>query len=160
MRTFYLPFYILLWLQSFQEKFSSMRHGSKYVHWCMYYVHCTLYMLYTVLSRVCVAPLADAMWRWRYRHAGDSWWCFPSLQQFFTLPSPTKENIGEEQDMSSFNLLLLKGWLVHVQQESMLREMGCYVGGRWVAKLVAHLLAKAALWIRIQTTRKNTKWAT
>jgi hypothetical protein len=32
--------------------------------------------------------------------------------------------------------------------------------GRWVAKLVAHLLATAALWVRIQTSLKNTKWAT
>ncbi len=32
--------------------------------------------------------------------------------------------------------------------------------GRWVAKLVAHLLATAALWIRIQKSLKNTKWAT
>jgi hypothetical protein len=40
------------------------------------------------------------------------------------------------------------------------REMGCYVGGIWVVRLVAHLLAKAAFMIRIQTSRKNTKWAT
>jgi hypothetical protein len=46
------------------------------------------------------------------------------------------------------------------------REMGGYVGRcvakieRWVAKLVAHLLATAALWVRIQTSPKNTKWAT
>jgi hypothetical protein len=32
--------------------------------------------------------------------------------------------------------------------------------GRWVAKLVALLLATAALWVRIQTSLKNTKWAT
>jgi hypothetical protein len=43
-------------------------------------------------------------------------------------------------------------------------EMGDYVG-RWVAKpgvakLVARLLAMAALWVRIQTSLKNTKWAT
>ncbi len=31
--------------------------------------------------------------------------------------------------------------------------------GRW-AQLVARLLATAALWIRIQTSLKNTKWAT
>ncbi len=32
---------------------------------------------------------------------------------------------------------------------------------RWVAKLVvARLLATAALWVRIQTCLKNTKWAT
>jgi hypothetical protein len=31
--------------------------------------------------------------------------------------------------------------------------------GRWVAKLVAHLLATAALWARIQTYLKNIKWA-
>jgi hypothetical protein len=31
------------------------------------------------------------------------------------------------------------------------------VAGRWVAKLVAHLLATAPLWIRIQTSFKNTK---
>jgi hypothetical protein len=31
--------------------------------------------------------------------------------------------------------------------------------GRWVAKLVAHLLASAALCVRIQTSPKNTKWA-
>jgi hypothetical protein len=30
---------------------------------------------------------------------------------------------------------------------------------RWVAKLVARLLATAALWVRIQTFFKNTKWA-
>jgi steroid 5-alpha reductase family enzyme len=30
--------------------------------------------------------------------------------------------------------------------------------GRWVAKLVACLLAMAALWVRIQTSLKNTKW--
>ncbi len=29
--------------------------------------------------------------------------------------------------------------------------------GRWVAKLVARLLAKAALWVQIQTSLKNTK---
>jgi hypothetical protein len=32
--------------------------------------------------------------------------------------------------------------------------------GRLVAKLVAPLLATAALWVRIQTSLKNTKWAT
>ncbi len=32
--------------------------------------------------------------------------------------------------------------------------------GRWVAKLVARLLAKAANWVRIQTSLKNKKWAT
>jgi hypothetical protein len=30
---------------------------------------------------------------------------------------------------------------------------------RWVAKLVARLLATAALWVRIQTSLKNTNWA-
>ncbi len=29
-----------------------------------------------------------------------------------------------------------------------------------IAKLVARLLAAAALWVRIQTSLKNTKWAT
>ncbi len=32
--------------------------------------------------------------------------------------------------------------------------------GRCVAKFVARLLATAALWVRIQTLLKNTKWAT
>ena len=32
--------------------------------------------------------------------------------------------------------------------------------GRWVANLVARLLATAALWVRIQTSLKKTKWAT
>jgi hypothetical protein len=32
--------------------------------------------------------------------------------------------------------------------------------GRWVAKLVARLLATAALWVRIQTSLQDTKWAT
>ncbi len=32
--------------------------------------------------------------------------------------------------------------------------------GRWVAKLVARLLATAVLLVRIQTSLKNTKWAT
>jgi hypothetical protein len=32
--------------------------------------------------------------------------------------------------------------------------------GRWVAKLVSHLLATAALWVRIQTSPKITKWQT
>jgi hypothetical protein len=32
--------------------------------------------------------------------------------------------------------------------------------GRWVAKMVARLLATAALWVRMQTSLKNTKWAT
>jgi hypothetical protein len=31
---------------------------------------------------------------------------------------------------------------------------------KWVANLVAHLLATAALWVRIETSPKNTKWAT
>jgi hypothetical protein len=31
---------------------------------------------------------------------------------------------------------------------------------RWLAKLVARLLATAALGVRIQTSLKNTKWAT
>jgi hypothetical protein len=30
--------------------------------------------------------------------------------------------------------------------------------GRWEAKLVTHPLGTAALWVRIQTSRKNTKW--
>jgi hypothetical protein len=33
-------------------------------------------------------------------------------------------------------------------------------GGRWLDKLVARPLATAALWVRIQTYLKNTKWAT
>jgi hypothetical protein len=33
-------------------------------------------------------------------------------------------------------------------------------GNSWMAKLVALLLATAALWVRIQTTLKNSKWAT
>ncbi len=32
--------------------------------------------------------------------------------------------------------------------------------GGWVAKLVAHPFAMAALWVRIQTSLNNTKWAT
>jgi hypothetical protein len=36
------------------------------------------------------------------------------------------------------------------------RQMGGYVG-RGVAKLVARLLATAALWVRIRTSLKNTK---
>jgi hypothetical protein len=32
--------------------------------------------------------------------------------------------------------------------------------GRWVAELVARLLSMAALWVRIKTSLKNTKWAT
>ncbi len=32
--------------------------------------------------------------------------------------------------------------------------------GRWVTKLIARLLDTAALWVRIQTSLKNTKWAT
>ncbi len=40
------------------------------------------------------------------------------------------------------------------------RGMGGQVG-RWVAKLVARLLATAALWVRIEPSLKNTKkWAT
>jgi hypothetical protein len=31
---------------------------------------------------------------------------------------------------------------------------------RWGAKLLARLLATAALWVRIQTSFKNTKWTT
>jgi hypothetical protein len=31
--------------------------------------------------------------------------------------------------------------------------------GRWMATLVARLLATAALWVLIQTSLKNTKWA-
>jgi hypothetical protein len=34
------------------------------------------------------------------------------------------------------------------------------IAGRWVAKLVARLLTTAVLWVRIQTSLKNTKWAT
>ncbi len=40
-----------------------------------------------------------------------------------------------------------------------LGEMGAKFG-KWVAKLVARLLAMAALWVRMQTSFKNTKWAT
>ncbi len=32
--------------------------------------------------------------------------------------------------------------------------------GRWVAELVARLLVTAALWVRIETSLKNTKRAT
>ncbi len=35
-----------------------------------------------------------------------------------------------------------------------------YLIWRWVAKLLARLLGMAALWVRIQTSLKNTKWAT
>jgi hypothetical protein len=38
--------------------------------------------------------------------------------------------------------------------------MGGLVGGRWVTKLVAHLLATVALWDRYLTSLKKTKWAT
>jgi hypothetical protein len=31
--------------------------------------------------------------------------------------------------------------------------------GRWVTSLVVSLLATAAVWARIQTSLKNTKWA-
>jgi hypothetical protein len=43
------------------------------------------------------------------------------------------------------------------------REMGglgSWVARELVAKLVARLLATTALWVRIQTSFKNTKWAT
>jgi hypothetical protein len=30
---------------------------------------------------------------------------------------------------------------------------------RWMVKLVERLLATAALWVQIQTSLKNTKWA-
>jgi hypothetical protein len=39
----------------------------------------------------------------------------------------------------------------------------CAIGSKkvnWVAKLVAQLFATAALWVRIQTSLKYTKWAT
>jgi hypothetical protein len=29
---------------------------------------------------------------------------------------------------------------------------------RWVARLVARLLATASLWVRLQTSLKNTEW--
>jgi hypothetical protein len=32
--------------------------------------------------------------------------------------------------------------------------------GRWVAKLIARMLAMAALYVRIRTSLKNIKWAT
>jgi hypothetical protein len=40
------------------------------------------------------------------------------------------------------------------EQITHVREMG------GLAMLVAHLLATAAVWVRIQTSFKNTKWAT
>jgi hypothetical protein len=49
----------------------------------------------------------------------------------FSPPIPSKENLGGEQDRSSFNLLVLKGWLVHVQQESKLRDTGWLEGEGW-----------------------------
>jgi hypothetical protein len=66
------------------------------------------------------------------------------------------------------------GWLSRWRWVVKLGEMGGQVGGdgwlswgrwvtkfgRWVAKLVARLLAMADLWVRIQTSFKNTKWAT
>jgi hypothetical protein len=44
-------------------------------------------------------------------------------------------------------------------------EVGGYLGDGWlfrgwVANLVERLLAKAALWVRIQTSLKNAKWPT
>ncbi len=41
-----------------------------------------------------------------------------------------------------------------------LQDDGWLSGGRWVAKLVERLYAAAALWVRIQTSLKNTEWAT
>jgi hypothetical protein len=32
--------------------------------------------------------------------------------------------------------------------------------GRWVAKFIANLIVTAVLWVRIQTSLKNHKWAT
>ncbi len=39
-------------------------------------------------------------------------------------------------------------------------EKSSFFKERWVAKLVARLLAAADLWVRIQTSLKNSKWAT
>jgi hypothetical protein len=42
-----------------------------------------------------------------------------------------------------------------------MNEFGRWVAefGRWMNELLAHLLATAGLWVRIQTFLKNTKWA-
>ncbi len=40
---------------------------------------------------------------------------------------------------------------------SKLEKDGWLSLGRWMAKLVEHLLATAALWFRIQTSLNNTK---
>jgi hypothetical protein len=48
----------------------------------------------------------------------------------------------------SNNSLFFLGWIVILWAKKL---------GRWVAKLVAHLLATAALWVRIKTSPKNKK---
>jgi hypothetical protein len=47
------------------------------------------------------------------------------------------------------------------KSERWVAKLGRWVAtsGRWVAKLVPHLLANAALCVRIKTSLKNTKWA-
>ncbi len=52
---------------------------------------------------------------------------------------------------------LLSSLVPRMNRES--TERGCLLEG-WEATLVARQLVSAALWVRIQTSLKNHKWAT
>jgi hypothetical protein len=50
--------------------------------------------------------------------------------------------------------LSLEGWVAKSQRDGWLSREG------WVAKSVVRQIATAVLWVRIQTSLKNHKWAT
>ncbi len=58
----------------------------------------------------------------------------------------------EHESAKSQYEVIINGWVA--------KKGDRWLSGRWVAKLVAYLLATAALWVRIQTSLKNTNWAT
>ncbi len=73
------------------------------------------------------------------------------------------QNASKEQRLDERNLRRKYIFWTHLLQCSKYGD-GWLSLGRWVckfrAKFVAHLLAKATLRVQIQTSPKNTKWAT
>ncbi len=78
--------------------------------------------------------------------ASSRWRCAPRSSPWVSssTPTPTSETPGTSWTLSLSSL-----------GKSLNTGRGAAKLGRWVAKLVTHLLAMAALWVRIQTFLKK-----
>ncbi len=83
-----------------------------------------------------------------------------ALGHYIYCPSPGLNRSSQQCHRQEVDKTMNKVLTSHQGIKLGLLSWEAYIPGRWAAKLVAHLLATTALWVRIQTSPKNTKWTT